>query len=87
MREDCERRLWKEGNAFCESCGDLPEQHVSIFDGGTDWCLGCAQMDGMITEDEYQECELDSLKLRRVYLTNTLVEVETQLARADGLLS
>ena len=82
MKEDCERILHELGNAWCESCGAAPEQHVSIFDGGTDWCLECARMDEMITEDEYQECELDSLKLREQYLVKSLAGVRVNLVRA-----
>jgi len=83
MRLDCERKVYEFGNAWCESCGATPELHISIFDGGTYWCLGCALQDGMITEDEETKFEHDNLKVREVYLINALHDVQTVLRQGE----
>ncbi len=85
MRDDCEKRMYEDGDAFCESCssdGVMTDQHICIDDGGTSWCLMCAWSDGMITKDERRELGLENLKLRESYLTKSLSKVHTELAKA-----
>ena len=52
MRADCKKEVYMNGNAFCEHCtcdGTIVDEHISIFDGYTGWCLMCAWSEGMIS--------------------------------------
>jgi len=64
---------------FCEHCGSNHDDFAAeVFDKEDDsyWCTNCAWVNGTITDDEYDEIEVEEKKRKKEYYKNKLEEIK-----------
>jgi len=46
------REVKEDGKVYCENCGTLHHQEWAVVDGHQEWCVLCAEVNGLIEPEE-----------------------------------
>lgn len=72
--------------AWCEHCMDLEPFDATLDDGGTHWCMDCANYndDFQLSDNEKKAIEIQELAYKYKYFSDRLSNVAGLLGKAIG---